>query len=77
MRITITGDYAALESENLDVYYGWEEVDENEEWCFVAKFNGEEVRIPFSKLKVADSFDCSRCLLAGIAYLFQKYKLTI
>jgi len=48
------------------------------EWCFVAKFNDKEIVIPYSKLGLGDNkmLDVNRCLLKGIAWIFEKYKLT-
>jgi len=69
-------DYAGLSSKNLTAYYGYEVTDENDEWCFEAKFNNEIIKIPSSKLGVKDKFDCTECLLRGISLVMMKYKLT-
>lgn len=47
------------------------------EWCFVAEFNGETIRIPSSKLKADDARDTGMCLLKGIAWLLEKYELRL
>lgn len=76
-RSFVAGDYAGITSKNLDLYYGYECWDENGEWCFSARVGGSEVmKIPQSKLKVSDKFDCVSCLLAGIGQLFDKYGAT-
>lgn len=69
-------DYAGIASKNFEAYYGYE-VTENDEWCFKATFYETEIIIPFSKLQADDMFNCKDCLLTGIAWLFQKYKLTL
>ena len=63
-------DYAGVSTKDFTAYYGYEEIDENEEWCFVAKFDDIEIRIPFSRLGARDQFDCYECLLNGIAWCF-------
>jgi hypothetical protein len=77
-RIYSASDYAGLESANLIAYYGYEETvgdGDNEEWCFVAKVNDEEIaRIPRSQLKVRGD-ECIEFLLIGIATLFDTHKL--
>lgn len=74
--IYAASDYAGISTINLKAYYGYEETTENGEWCFKAEFGNEKLIIPFSKLGVNDEFNCKTCLLAGIALLFEKYKLT-
>lgn len=71
-----SGDYAGFVSKNLTAYYGYEET-ENDEWCFVAQFGNEKIKIPSSKLKVDDTFNCQECLLKGLAWVMMKYKLTL
>ena len=68
-------DYAALECENASFYYGYE-VTENDEWCFTADFDDVHIRVPFSKLKAKDQWDCMDCLMMGIGWVLTKYKLT-
>jgi hypothetical protein len=36
-------DYAVLVSGNLNFYYGYEVTDENDDWCFQVKKNGQEI----------------------------------
>lgn len=72
-----SGDYAGLVSKNFEAYYGYEVQDENEEWCFQAKFNDQEITIPFSKLRSDDQFNCEKNLLIGVSWIFMKYKLTL
>jgi hypothetical protein len=74
--VYIAGDYAGLKTNNLTAYYGYEET-EDDEWCFVARFGNEVIRIPASKLKVRDKTDCQECLLMGLAWLTMKYHLTL
>lgn len=72
-------DYAGIQSRNLSAYYGYEETvgdGDDAEWCFVAKVGEKEIlRIPASKLKSSDTFDCAERLLEGLAVLFDKFKL--
>lgn len=72
-----SGDYAGIHSKNFDAYYGYEIQDENDEWCFQAKFDDQTITIPFSKLKSDDQFNCEKNLLIGISWIFMKYKLTL
>ena len=52
--------------------------DADREWCFVATFNGMEIVIPHSKLKIEDDmFDVTSCLCKGIGWILTKYKLTL
>jgi len=46
------------------------------DWCFVAKFNGNEVVIPHSKLGTPDMFDVVSNLNMGIGWILAKYNLT-
>ncbi len=71
------GDYAAISSKNLTAYYGWECTDDDGNWCFKANFNDTEIIIPFSKLDNKDRYDCYACLLKGISWLMEKYKLSL
>ena len=76
--ISISDDYASIETNGISFYYGYEVTDENGEWCFQAKTKGgKEITLPFSRLGARDSFDCGECLLAGIALLFEDGQLTI
>lgn len=34
--VHISSDYAGLNTEKYSFYFGYEEVDDNDEWCFVA-----------------------------------------
>lgn len=70
-----SGDYAGLTTKNFQAYYGYEEVDENGEWCFTAKFGDENIKVPFSKLKADDQFNCVECLLIGIGWVLTKHKI--
>lgn len=70
-------DYAGISTENFSAYYGYEEVGENDEWCFIATIGDTKIKIPFSKLKAKDKFECTDCLLMGIAWILTKYKLTL
>lgn len=73
-RSFVSSDYAGIISKNLYLYYGYEETSDAGEWCFQAKVGETEImRIPQSKLKAEDKFDCASCLLAGIGMLFDKY----
>ena len=80
IRAYIASDYAGINSEYANFYYGYEEQTEDEENCFVVDFkeNGVDkvIRIPYSKLRTkADMWQCEDCLLAGIALIFAKYGL--
>lgn len=76
--ISISDDYASIETNGISFYYGYEVTYENGEWCFQAKTKGgKEITLPFSRLGAKDSFDCGECLLAGIALLFEEGQLTI
>jgi hypothetical protein len=51
--------------------------DADRDWCFVAKFDGKEIVIPFSKLGASDMFNVVECLAVGMGWLLAKYKLTL
>jgi len=71
-----SSDYAGLVSGTFSAYYGYEEENEDGEWCFVAKDNGKEIlRIPSSDLHLDDNFNCEFALLKGLAVLFEVKKL--
>lgn len=46
---------------------------DDKEWCFLAKINGEETLIPFSKLGCKDMFDVVDCLNTGIGWVLSKW----
>ena len=60
-------DYAGIRCNGFSAYYGYEEIAESGERCFVATINGEATKIPFGKLDAKDEFECVECLLYGIA----------
>ena len=72
----IAGDYAGLGFRGGHFYYGYE-VTEMDEWCFEAKFDGNKIVIPFSKLGCNDMFDVVDCLNTGIGWILAKYNLTM
>jgi hypothetical protein len=74
--ISIASDYATLHAKNADFYYGYEEEDEEGNWCFVATFDDNKIVIPSTKLGVRDDTDTAKCLLAGIGWILAKYRLT-
>lgn len=49
--------------------------DSEQEWCFVAKFDGEEIIIPNSKLKGDVRDNVEERLLMGIGWLFARFEL--
>jgi len=86
-------DYAGLAGENASFYYGYEETyckkcnkfleypevcdNHDTECCFVATFDGGNIKIPFSKLGGDDEWACRENLLIGIGLIFAKYRLTL
>lgn len=74
-----SGDLAGISSKNFKAYYGWECTDDTGEWCFEAKFDDQVIKIPYSKLGMGShkQYECMACLLKGIAWVMQKYKLTL
>ena len=82
MKATISGDYATLELPNgVDLYYGYEVMAGDEEWCFAVLPKGTTKNpqhvIPFSEFGARDQFDPGECLLQGIAILFERGVLKI
>ena len=69
----ISSDYAVLGFNGGSFYYGYEHTVDDE-WCFVAKFNGKEIVIPASKLG-SGSFNVEENLLTGIGWVLAKYDL--
>lgn len=89
---TYASDYAGLRFKDGEFYYGYEHAickecggtkycDEHEDadrdWCFVAKFDGKEIIIPFSKLGGTDMFNVVECLALGMGWLLAKYRLAL
>lgn len=72
-------DYAGIDVPRVGkFYYGYEETigsEDEEEWCFSARFGNQEVIIPFSKLEAEDQCNCQDCLLHGIAQLISSKRL--
>ncbi|MDX1702376.1 MAG: hypothetical protein R3250_17240 [Melioribacteraceae bacterium] len=82
----IGSDYAGINGSNVEFYYGYEttmQVGDSEEWCFVAKVDGEEkMVVPSSKLnegrpawKSIDEFNCEECLIAGVSLFLRDHKV--
>ena len=80
VEIYSSDDYAGMVSGKLSFYYGYEEADEDDDWCFLAKENGQEKFRKTTK-EIEDSLgkegwnlrDPKDYLLAGIAiYLLLK-----
>ena len=85
----MSSDYAGLTAKNASFYYGYEETycktcdkfmvhpedceEHDTECCFVASFNGKEIKIPFSKLGGKYEWNCRENLLLGIGWIFAKY----
>lgn len=63
-KTTLPGHEFCDQCENADRY-----------WCFVAKFSGKEIVIPFSKLGCKDMFDVVDCLMTGVGWVLAKYEL--
>lgn len=84
MDVHIADDYAILDGADYDFYFGWEETDDNDEWCFVAKQGVKEVcRIPqselLSRLTVQErerKDNVRACLLLGIGWMLDNGLLT-
>lgn len=65
-------DYCGMRNGRTEFYYGYEDVDDNEEWCFTAKEDGVEVmRLPQSKLWYIPDADIMWYLLSGIGQYLQ------
>jgi hypothetical protein len=65
-------DYCGMSNGTFSFYYGYEETDENEEWCFVAKEHGVEVfRLPAPELWHDGSDNMLTHLVAGIGQWLQ------
>ena len=65
-------DYCGLRTKNLTFYYGYEVVDENEEWCFEARDDRKSplLTIPTSKLSPKQGEEPYYYLLMGIGQYF-------
>jgi hypothetical protein len=76
--VGISDDYASCSFGQYSFYYGYEEVcGEDDDWCFVAKFNGNEIKIPGSKIGLDKNGEMSENVLTGILWLFAKYDLKL
>jgi hypothetical protein len=78
-RFYIASDYAGIKTSTIDFYYGYEVVNDKDEWCFQVKRNNMVYcTIPLSKLEgIRDDQDCGECLLSGIMQLIQDGKLIL
>ena len=72
MQVYEASDYAGMETGNIRFYYGYERVDDDDDWCFAVFIDGEEVVCrPFTQLEndtKCSKFNCLECLMAGIAW---------
>ena len=76
--IGISDDYASCSFFGYSFYYGYEEVSgKDDDWCFIAKFNGDEIKIPGSKIGLDQNGEMAENLLTGILWLFAKYDLNL
>ena len=64
--LRISDDYATLSFKGGSFYYGYEPVNENDEWCFEATYNYKTTRISFSELACEDMFNVVDCFMIGI-----------
>lgn len=66
-------DYAGVKGKNFSFYFGYEEIDDNGEWCFKSVINEETSIIPCSKLCAKDQWDCVENLLHGIGIVLDDF----
>ncbi len=71
--ISISDDYASIDVNGISFYYGYEETNENGEWCFTIRNNAIKqtenidnliIKIPASNLEHTRT--CEEALLCGI-----------
>jgi hypothetical protein len=71
--IGISDDYASVDVNGVSFYYGYEETNENGEWCFIIRNNAIKqteniddliIKIPASNLEHTRT--CEEALLCGI-----------
>ena len=71
--ISISDDYAGVDVNGISFYYGYEETNENSEWCFTIRNNAIKqteniddliIKIPASNLEHTRT--CEEALLCGI-----------
>jgi hypothetical protein len=63
--ISISDDYASIDVNGISFYYGYEETNENGEWLFAIRKDGNLLfSIPNSKLENTNT--CEEALLCGI-----------
>ena len=71
--ISISDDYASIETNGISFYYGYEEINENGEWCFTIRKSDIKqtenidnliIKIPASNLEHTKT--CEEALLCGI-----------
>jgi hypothetical protein len=70
----INDDYAGVRGDGFLFYYGYE-VEVDDKWCFQAKFDDKIITIPWDEL-TKNQWECVENLMAGIATIFETYKLT-
>lgn len=75
MYVSVNDDYAVLEMDQYEFYFGHEAVTELGEWCFRVIIDGEEVvRVPESRLGKG-RHSCVEYLLLGIGDFLSTYGL--
>lgn len=84
MNVSISDDYAVLDTKNYSFYFGYEfDIEETEDgdtreiWGFEVIKNDERIYgIPYDKMKKMKNcpsiYDCEECLLFGIGLFIEK-----
>ena len=71
-RVYKASDYIGIQFDGGELYYGYEEI-KDDEWCFTARFDNQDtIIIPFSELGTDDMFDVVKNFNSGIAILFTR-----
>ena len=69
-----SSDYAGIDSKNISFYYGYEEIDEDDNWLFIATRNHEVIESWTAEdLGIDKSFEVTNVLMAGIARFFDTW----
>lgn len=74
MSLHMAEDYAVLQTDRIDCYYGYEVTDDEGSWCFEAKVTEGQRRIVFTQddLQMPDQWDVLQGLLKGIELLINR-----
>ena len=69
-----SSDYAGIDFEGGSFYYGYEQTDDEDNWCFVANTENGEFWLSSKDMPQHNQFDVTRCLMYGIGAYMESNK---